>query len=486
MTTEHEHGEHGEHKVQPLLSVADFNGDGAVNWTDLKDIFSHYGSKAGEEKYHFLYDLNADGRINRKDLFLTVLSLGEEVPLLDRQIARATQATMRYYGADGLANAIADGYLPFTPEAKGHGIHYYNPALALAISNSETLDVEHPVGLNYDSKGNLLAVFYIRNPKTQQATPENPLAGFLVDPTDDHPPETSFDALDDHAWHHHHSAWVRGIGNLESENVYFEEDVPLPLVVARSQQAQFQFFPNSDQFYNPKFWMLHGWFHSPNPEGTFGITNPNAGLYAPEELGLHGELHNTPDTLPLLRGTDGSEKLVGTGGRDRINGFDGDDQINGKNGADFLWGGMGNDTVRGGNGNDMLYGGPGDDQLNGNQGDDRIFGSTGNDQIWGGQGDDLLRGGVGNDTLTGDVVLNNHQGRNTFVLAADEGTDTITDFQVDLDRIVLEGGLNLGQLSIVQNGTNTAINLVSDRTNLAILLGVDAITLMAADVFVTD
>lgn len=268
MTNEHEHG---EHEVQPLLTVADFDGNGSVNWSDVTDLFSRYGSSTGEEKYHFLYDLNVDGQIDKKDLVLAVSSLGEEVPLLDQQIAKATQATMRYYGANGLANAIADGYLPFTPEAKGHGIHYYNPALALEIGNSETLDIERPVGLNYDSKGNLLAVFYIRNPDTQQSTPENPLAGFLVDPTDDHPPETSFDILTNEDWHHHHSAWVRGIGNLESENVYFEEDVPLPLVVERSLQTQFQFFPNSDQFYNPKFWMLHGWFHSPNPEGTFGI-----------------------------------------------------------------------------------------------------------------------------------------------------------------------------------------------------------------------
>jgi hypothetical protein len=487
MTTEHEHGEHGEHEVQPLLTVADFDGDGAVNWSDLTDLFSRYGSKTGEEKYHFLYDLNVDGQIDQKDLVLAVSSIGEAVPLLDRQIAQATQATMKYYGANGLANAIADGYLPVTPEAKGHGIHYYNQKLALEIGNSDTLDVEHPVGLNYDSKGNLLAVFYVRNPKTQQATPENPFGPFLVDPTDDHPPTTSFDALDDHAWHHHHSAWIRGIGldSLESDSVYFEEDVPLSMVVSRAEQAQFQFYPNSDQFYNPKFWMLHGWFHSPNPEGTFAITNPNVGRYAFEELGLHGELHNMPDSLPLLRGTDGDEKLVGSAKQERINGFDGDDEINGKKGDDLIWGGMDNDTVYGGQGKDMLYGGWDDDWLNGNQGDDRIFGGNGDDQIWGSQGDDLLRGGLGSDTLTGDVASGKYQGQDTFVLAADEGMDTITDFQVDLDLIVLEGGLSLGQLSIVQNGTDTAINLLSDQTKLAILLGVDATTLLAADVFVT-
>jgi Ca2+-binding EF-hand superfamily protein len=76
MTTEHEHGEHGEHQVQPLLTVADFDGDGAVNWSDLTDLFSRYGSKTGEEKYHFLYDLNVDGQIDQKDLVLAASSIG--------------------------------------------------------------------------------------------------------------------------------------------------------------------------------------------------------------------------------------------------------------------------------------------------------------------------------------------------------------------------------------------------------------------------
>ncbi|MGI2068189.1 type I secretion C-terminal target domain-containing protein, partial [Shewanella sp. MF08487] len=74
----------------------------------------------------------------------------------------------------------------------------------------------------------------------------------------------------------------------------------------------------------------------------------------------------------------------------------------------------GNDILRGGNGNDIL------------------FGQGGNDQLIGGNGSDILIGGLGNDTLTGGA------GSDTFVWSAGEsGTDHITDFNVNEDKLDL-------------------------------------------------
>ena len=81
---------------QPLLTVADFNGDGQVDMSDFEDISARYDPETGEEQYHILYDLNADGAINEDDLVQTMDDIGKDVPLLDRQIAQATQATMKY------------------------------------------------------------------------------------------------------------------------------------------------------------------------------------------------------------------------------------------------------------------------------------------------------------------------------------------------------------------------------------------------------
>jgi Ca2+-binding RTX toxin-like protein len=88
-------------------------------------------------------------------------------------------------------------------------------------------------------------------------------------------------------------------------------------------------------------------------------------------------------------------------------------------GNDTLFGLGGNDTLRGGNQNDALYGGDGNDTLFG--GANPAF-----------SGDDYLVGGFGNDTLIGGT------GRDSFVFnSSTEGTDTIADFSVADDSIVI-------------------------------------------------
>lgn len=126
------------------------------------------------------------------------------------------------------------------------------------------------------------------------------------------------------------------------------------------------------------------------------------------------------------------------------------------------------------NKDDLIVAGAGSDRLGGLGGNDALYGQDGNDLLWGGDGDDLLRGGLGNDTLIGDDFPG--VGRDTFVLAAGEGTDTILDFQVGNDFLDLAGGLTFGQLAIAQDGDNALISF-QDET-LAILTGVNASALL--------
>ena len=126
-----------------------------------------------------------------------------------------------------------------------------------------------------------------------------------------------------------------------------------------------------------------------------------------------------------------------------------DDVINGQGGNDTLSGLSGNDTLRGGDGHDLLLGGDGDDLLVGNLGEDTLVGGTGSDR---------------------------------FLLSPNSGTDTISDFQLGIDRIQLSGGLLPAQLSIVQDGNNTHINF--QQQTLAVLLGVQATDLkISANLF---
>ena len=189
--------------------------------------------------------------------------------------------------------------------------------------------------------------------------------------------------------------------------------------------------------------------------------------------------------IPNLKGTDGNDTLKGSDGHDVISGGAGDDSlsggagddlldgndghnnISGDNGHDTLFGGEGNDTFSGGEGGDLIVGAAGHDSLSGNSDRDVINGEEGDDFIDGGEGDDLLTGGAGADTLIGGT------GHDVFVLEASDVRDTIVDFELAGDRLQLAESLTLGQLSIVDNESNTGSLILDTNSHDAVVASVE-------------
>lgn len=190
------------------------------------------------------------------------------------------------------------------------------------------------------------------------------------------------------------------------------------------------------------------------------------------------ETPTTPDINQRLVGDRFDNILQAGSGNDLIIGNLGDDQLYGGDGDDVLRGDLDSRDAGGtSGGDDLLYGGNGNDRLGGKGGNDQLYGGAGDDLLWGDDGDDLLRGGLGHDVLTGDN-FSGGQGRDTFVLAIAEGTDTITDFAIGIDLIGLADGLSFGALSLSDNTIK-----VGEET-LAVLNGVDTSLLTEAS-FVT-
>ncbi|MEG4307513.1 S8 family serine peptidase, partial [Microcoleus sp. D3_18a_C4] len=150
---------------------------------------------------------------------------------------------------------------------------------------------------------------------------------------------------------------------------------------------------------------------------------------------------------------------LGSNSPDRILGTNGDDIVTGDSPNNVLLGLRGNDSLDGAVGNDTLFGGKGNDTLLGSSGDDVLFGN---------RGDDLLNGGLGSDSLTGG------NGVDKFLLSTNSGTDTITDFEVGKDLLVLGNSLTFSQLSITQENSSTFIRLSATGEILASLNGVTA------------
>ena len=83
---------------------------------------------------------------------------------------------------------------------------------------------------------------------------------------------------------------------------------------------------------------------------------------------------------------------------------------------------------------DTIDGGAAKDTIRSGDGNDQIFGGKGNDKIYGGAGSDSLWGGLGEDTLTGG------KGYDAFIYSDGDGRDLITDYEPDVDRIMILSG----------------------------------------------
>jgi len=161
-----------------------------------------------------------------------------------------------------------------------------------------------------------------------------------------------------------------------------------------------------------------------------------------------------------LYGYGGNDTLDGGSDNDTLYGGTGDDSMMGGSGHDLLEGQGGNDTLKGGSGNDVMYGGGDDDSLEGGAGHDSLSGGWGDDSMDGGTGNDELRGGSGNDTLdggTGNDQLTGGEGSDLFVFGANDGNDTITDFDQDNDLFHFGGIASMDDLTVTSDGTDTTI-----------------------------
>jgi cysteinyl-tRNA synthetase, unknown class len=162
--------------------------------------------------------------------------------------------------------------------------------------------------------------------------------------------------------------------------------------------------------------------------------------------------------------------FMGRNRTDNLFGTDESDSINGTRGADVIQAGSGNDVIDAGSGNDLVHGQWDRDLINGGEGNDSLFGDDDSDTLIGGAGDDRLTGDRGYDQLTGG------EGRDVFVFEnftpKTLGRDTITDFEVGIDKIELNhgvfsklsvGGLGTGDFAIVEN------KMMASRSSAAIV-----------------
>jgi Ca2+-binding RTX toxin-like protein len=144
--------------------------------------------------------------------------------------------------------------------------------------------------------------------------------------------------------------------------------------------------------------------------------------------------------------------------------------LSGLNHPNSLSGKGGNDSILGGNQDDTLSGAGGADTLDGGNGQDSLLGGAGSDLLRGGNGKDTLDGGSGNDTLTGG------NSPDVFVVGADAGHVTITDFDIHNETIRVSGFLFGGYNDLLAHAANdghgNVVIATDDGLHAITLLGV--------------
>ncbi|MEP3199062.1 MAG: calcium-binding protein [Lentilitoribacter sp.] len=188
----------------------------------------------------------------------------------------------------------------------------------------------------------------------------------------------------------------------------------------------------------------------------------------------------------IIFGEDGTDRIVTGSGSDYVDGGAGDDVLYSQAGNDEVWGGSGNDRINSGVGDDLVLGqdgadiirgGVGDDTVFGGDDNDRLFGDQGDDVVSGGAGDDRIYGGVGNDTLiagAGNDIMVGGNGADTFIIADNKnGTDVITDFNAEVDKIVFGGAFearSIEDVDIFHKYGDTYLSLDDQQLRLADVL----------------
>ena len=169
----------------------------------------------------------------------------------------------------------------------------------------------------------------------------------------------------------------------------------------------------------------------------------------------------------VIFGTENNDSLPGTSGDDTIIGGAGNDEIFASEGENTLFGNAGDDLINGGSEADTIFAGEGNDIVQAAEGDNNVFGESGDDTIYTGSGDDFIDSGSGNDI----IVLGG--GFDLVILAPDEGTDTINNFQLDQTSFAFLGDIE--ELSFNDGASGAEISF--DDRILAVVSNVSASTI---------
>lgn len=283
---------------QMLLTVADFNADGRVTYKDMAMIrLAMY-----DKKYAAIYDRNADGKLDRGDLYKAWSELGQVSTTTDQQLAKMYQRFRHFQDVSGHGEVMSMNYQTIGGTFAFHGQHWLNTAGQFAVAGLREADPFIAEGINVTSDGQSVpalfwgdgAVPLFNDPSAPDGlstldwpSPNGVWNFERVQAFADTPPDF-FPSTTDDNWHTHAGLCVttQDLGN--GPEFVTEQHLSNAECQARPNLQKFEF---NGQMINQwgNFWMLHAWLFKLNPNGVFGNVHPCVDPDGASEHDINGD-----------------------------------------------------------------------------------------------------------------------------------------------------------------------------------------------------
>lgn len=275
--------------ARPLLSVADFDGNGRVDGRDIAQLARAIGGR----QYYAFYDRNADGVLDQLDLRAATRDIHRESTAFDRELAAAFARFRQFQTVSGPAALAGLGFMPGTQSFRGHGVHWLSFAGAASTQGLKHADKTLAEGLNVPADGSRVWGMFWGEPSVPLF--EDPSSDTGLSPLD-YPtpggawetrpvqafgemPPMLFGSPHEH-WHAHAGLCSVIEDHGQGPQVAVYQHMTFADCQARPSLGQTGIVHRNAWM---NFWMIHLWLFELNPNGVFGGTHPCLDPDAPPE-----------------------------------------------------------------------------------------------------------------------------------------------------------------------------------------------------------